>query len=242
MPSHTPSSPEHAVSGVLLMDKPRGWTSFDVVNYVRKTVATYEGKKPKHVKVGHTGTLDPEATGLLVLLIGKNYTRRATELSKVDKTYDVSMTLGVTSSTGDEEGEKTVVSDLQPKEQDIQRVIEQFTGEQLQTPPAYSAVKIDGQRAYKLARSGQTVTIEPRPITIYDIQLAKYRYPEVCFTARVSSGTYIRSLVEDMGHALTTGAYMSGLRRTAVGAFTLEGAITPEVVSAEAIAARLLTL
>lgn len=237
MSSDTPVTEERTVNGYVLLDKPQGWTSFDVVNYVRRAVATYVGKKPKHVKVGHTGTLDPQATGLLVLLVGK-YTKRAPELSKVDKTYDVHMTLGVTSSTGDEEGEKTVVSDTQPDEHDIRAVLTQFIGEQLQTPPAYSAVKIDGQRAYKLARQGKAVQIEPRPITVYDLQLTSYHYPEVRFTARVSSGTYVRSLVEDMGNALHTGAYMSGLRRTAVGSFTLAGAITPDDVSAETIASR----
>src|SRR5580698_1479878 len=98
------------MQGILLVDKPKGWTSFDVVNYVRKIVATAEGKKPKNTKVGHTGTLDPLATGLLVLLIGKDYTRRAEELTKLDKTYQVTMKLGQTSTTGDEEGEKTIVS------------------------------------------------------------------------------------------------------------------------------------
>src|SRR5471030_3382693 len=100
--------------GMLLVDKPAGWTSFDVVNYVRKIVATAEDKKPKHVKVGHTGTLDPFATGLLVLLIGKEYTRRAGELSKLDKTYEVTMRLGETSTSGDPEGEVTPVSDAIP--------------------------------------------------------------------------------------------------------------------------------
>lgn len=237
MSSDTPVTEERTVNGYVLLDKPQDWTSFDVVNYVRRAVATYVGKKPKHVKVGHTGTLDPQATGLLVLLVGK-YTKRAPELSRVDKTYDVHMTLGVTSSTGDEEGEKTVVSDTQPDEQDIRAVLTQFTGEQMQTPPAYSAIKIDGQRAYKLARQGKAVQIEPRPITVYDLQLTSYQYPEVRFTARVSSGTYVRSLVEDMGNALRTGAYMSGLRRTAVGSFTLAGAITPEDINAETIASR----
>lgn len=104
------------MQGILLVNKPSGWTSFDVVNYVRKIVATAEGKKPKNCKVGHTGTLDPLATGLLILLVGKEYTRRAGELSKQDKTYEVTMRLGQTSITGDEEGEKTAVSDIVPSE------------------------------------------------------------------------------------------------------------------------------
>lgn len=241
MSSEPSATPERTVNGILLIDKPLAWTSFDVVNYVRKAVAMYVGKKPKHVKVGHTGTLDPSATGLLVLLVGK-YTKQAPALSKVDKTYEVHMTLGLTSTTGDEEGEKVAVSDIRPARADVARVLAQFTGEQLQTPPAYSAIKVDGQRAYKLAREGKAVRLEARPITVHELRLLDYHYPEVTFTARVSSGTYIRSLVEDMGAALSTGAYMSGLRRTAVGAFSLDDAMPVEAISAEAITGQIRTL
>src|SRR5580704_17050835 len=138
------------MQGVLLVDKPAGWTSFDVVNYVRKIVATAEDKKPKHVKVGHTGTLDPFATGLLVLLIGKEYTRRASELSKLDKTYELTMRLGQTSTTGDPEGEITSVSETVPSLETLQQAVEPFRGPISQVPPAYSAIKVNGQRAYKL--------------------------------------------------------------------------------------------
>jgi len=211
------------VNGILLVDKPRGWTSFDVVNYVRKIVSGVEDKKPKHVKVGHTGTLDPLATGLLVLLLG-DYTKRALELTKLDKTYEVTMKLGANSTTGDEEGEKTKVSDTQPSQTEARKVLKKFTGEVMQTPPAYSAVKVGGQRAYKLARAGKAVEIEPRKVTIHKIELKKYDYPIVEFIAEVSSGTYIRALVEDIGKNLGTGAYMSDLRRTKVGKFDLKDA------------------
>jgi tRNA pseudouridine55 synthase len=203
--------------GLLLLDKPQKWTSFDVVNYVRKIVAAAEGKKPKNTKVGHTGTLDPMATGLLVLLVGKNYTKRATDLSKVDKTYEVTMTLGQTSTTGDGEGELKAVSDFKPDQAAIEQAIQQFTGQVNQVPPAYSAIKVNGQRAYKLARAGVEVELESRPVHIYESVFTSYDYPEVKFTSKVSSGTYIRSLVEDIGQALGTGAYMSALRRTQVG-------------------------
>jgi len=212
------------MQGILLVDKPKGWTSFDVVNYVRKQVATAEGKKPKNVKVGHTGTLDPLATGLLVLLVGKAYTRRAGELSKLDKTYEVVMKLGETSSTGDEEGSKTAISDEQPTRGSIEAALQQFTGELMQTPPAFSAMKIGGQRAYKLAREGKTVELEARPVRIYSNTLTSYDYPYVRFTSEVGSGTYIRSLVEDLGETLGTGAYMSDLRRTRIGNFSIESA------------------
>lgn len=219
------------MEGILLVDKPMGWTSFDVVNYVRKMVASGENKKPKNVKVGHAGTLDPLATGLLILLVGKNYTCRASEFSKLDKTYEVAMKLGETSSTGDEEGEKSPVSSRQPSLPEIKRALASFTGEIMQTPPAFSAMKINGQRAYKLAREGKVVQLEARPVTIHKIELKSYDYPLVEFTASVSSGTYIRSLVEDIGAALATGAYTSALRRTRVGKFDIANAISADSFS-----------
>lgn len=225
------------MQGILLIDKPVGWTSFDVVNYVRRQVATAEGKKPKHVKVGHTGTLDPFATGLLVLLIGKECTRRAGEFSKLDKTYEVTLRLGQTSSTGDPEGEITdympnpvaktgAVPDTTPDLKALQSAVERFRGSITQVPPAYSAIKVNGQRAYKLARAGQEVVLEPRPATIHRLEIVDYGYPEARLITEVSSGTYIRTLVEDIGKALGTGAYTTALRRTAVGHFSLADAGT----------------
>lgn len=215
------------MQGIILVNKPSGWTSFDVVNYVRKMVAHAEGKKPKNCKVGHTGTLDPLATGLLVILVGKEYTRRAAELSKHDKTYEVIMKLGENSTTGDDEGEKTPVSQRIPGENEVMAALQKFTGDIMQTPPIYSAIKINGQKAYDLARKGKEVKLEPRPVTVYEIRNMTYAYPLVYFTCDVSSGTYIRSLVEDVGRELGTGAYMVGLRRTRVGTSTLDSAIDP---------------
>jgi tRNA pseudouridine55 synthase len=234
------------MDGLLLIDKPSGWTSFDVVAKVRnvlrqarsdelgamskKKLMTHDSKlkasSPK-VKVGHTGTLDPLATGLLVLVIG-SYTKRAAEFSKLDKTYEATIKLGLTSTTGDEEGEKTAVSDRQPTEKEVNDVLKSFVGTISQIPPQFSAIKVNGQRAYKLARKGQKVELEPRKVKVYSIQLTDYSYPEVKFTADVSSGTYIRSLVEDIGAKLGTGAYMSALRRTNVGPFNLEDALDIE--------------
>ncbi len=213
------------MQGILLVDKPQGWTSFDVVNYVRKIVASHEGKKPKNCKVGHTGTLDPLATGLLVLLIGKDYTREAVTLSKHDKTYEVTMKLGETSTTGDEEGEKIAVSDTVPSEKAVREALGGLQGEIMQVPPQFSAMKVNGVRAYKLAREGKAVELEARPATIYSNELTGYDYPFVKFTSRVGSGTYIRSLVEDLGQMLGTGAYMSDLRRTTVGDFDIAQAV-----------------
>lgn len=212
------------MDGLLLVDKPTGWTSFDVVAKVRGALKQETGlKKPK---VGHTGTLDPLATGLLVLTLGA-YCKRAQEFTKLDKVYEVTMTLGQTSTTGDDEGEKTLISAYEPTPEEVTDVLAEFTGEIMQTPPVYSAIKINGQRAYKLAREGKPVELEPRKVTIYEITNVSYVYPEVKFTAKVSSGTYIRSLVEDIGERLRTSAYMSGLNRTQVGEFSLENAQPP---------------
>lgn len=207
--------------GILLIDKPAAWSSFDVVAKVRGQLKAKAGKK---IKVGHTGTLDPLATGLMIVVVG-SYCKRASEFSKLDKTYEVTMKLGQTSTTGDEEGEKTEVSNTQPSQEDIENVLTSFVGESMQTPPAFSAIKIDGKRAYKLARSGEEVVIEPRKVKINSIILTKYEYPYVQFTADVGSGTYIRSLVEDIGKKIATGAYMSDLRRTEVGDFMIQDVV-----------------
>ncbi len=213
------------MDGILLVDKPAGWTSFDVVAKIRGIIRSESGQK--RPKVGHTGTLDPLATGLLVLTVG-NYCKRAQEFSKLDKTYQVVMRLGQSSTTGDAEGEITNVAANVPSYQDVFDILQNFIGDIMQKPPAFSAVKINGQRAYKLARQGKAVDIEPRKIKIHSIQLTDYNYPEVKFTATVGSGTYIRSLVEDIGHKLGTGAYMSSLRRTTVGQFDVSDSLSPE--------------
>ena len=227
--------------GYILVNKPKGWTSFDVVAKIRGMVraanrqamatGASDGQPlAKRVKVGHTGTLDPMATGLLVVLVG-NYTKRATELSKLDKTYEVTMKLGQTSTTGDEEGDKTTVSDQQPSSAEVAAALQKFTGHIMQTPPAFSAMKINGKRAYELARAGQEVKLEARPVTIHSSELTSYSYPFVYFTCHVSSGTYIRSLVEDLGRELKTGAYMSDLRRTTIGQFRLDDASTLDTIN-----------
>ena|SRR5665213_1585897 len=220
------------MDGILLVDKPQGWTSFDVVAKVRSLLRASGVNKPK---VGHAGTLDPLATGLLVLLVG-SATKRAAELSKLDKIYEVHMKLGETSTTGDEEGQKTIVSDIKPTIKEVNQALLKFTGEIMQTPPVYSAIKVNGQRAYKLARQGKMVKLEARPVTIYKSDLISYEYPIVEFHSHVSSGTYIRSLASDIGKELDTGAYMTGLRRTQIGQFNITdamtiGQLTPVIIS-----------
>jgi len=213
------------MQGMLLIDKPAGWTSFDVVNYIRKKVAAAEGKKPKQIKVGHAGTLDPFATGLLIVLVGKEYTKKAGAYAKLDKTYEVSMRLGAASSTGDPEGEITLVSGRVPTLEELQSAAQQFTGKITQVPPAYSAVKVNGQRAYKLARAGKEVKIEPRQVTINKLKINEYKYPEVRLTIDVSSGTYIRALVKDVGNYLKIGAYTYSLRRNEIGEYSVNKAL-----------------
>lgn len=229
------------MNGILLIDKPAGWTSFDVVNKVRRLiqVSEFNTTNKKRFPVGHTGTLDPLATGLLVLMLGK-YTKKVPEYTKMDKTYEVTMCLGQTSTTGDEEGEKTAVSDRQPSREEVEQALQRFVGDIMQTPPVYSAIKINGQRAYDLARKGQAPDMQPRPAKIYSIRLTKYEYPLAEFTAEVGSGTYIRSLVEDVGKVLQTGAYMPALRRTKVGSFSLADAAAIDGLTAATIASLLL--
>lgn len=219
-------------NGLLLIDKPQEWTSFDVVNYVRRMVAELEGKKPKNTKVGHTGTLDPQATGLLVLCVG-DFTKKVPELIKQDKTYQVELTLGKTSTTGDSEGEINDVSDLKPTKNKIMECVNSFIGEIEQTPPIFSAIKVNGKRAYELARAGKEVKLEPRTVKINSISDIVYEYPKVSFTADVGSGTYIRSLAEDIGQKLGAGAYMSSLRRTRIGESLIDNAIEPKAVTLE---------
>ncbi len=226
------------MNGILLIDKPQGWTSFDVVNYVRRIVARIEGKKPRNVKVGHTGTLDPLATGLLVLCVGKA-TKQVSTLIKHDKTYEVELTLGFTSTTGDADGELLKKNNVQiPDALSVEQVIQSFIGEIDQVPPAYSAIKVNGKRAYELARAGKPVKLSTRRVQIYDISDLSYVYPYIRFTASVGSGTYIRSLGESIGEKLGCGAYMSALNRTRVGEYVLKSAhavteVTEELLQKE---------
>jgi tRNA pseudouridine55 synthase len=217
------------MNGLLLIDKPKGWTSFDVVAKVRGLARQATGqKKPK---VGHAGTLDPLASGLLIVLVGKDATKKQAEFMKLDKEYQVELKLGQTSTTDDDEGDKTTVSVARPSATDVKAVINNFIGEIQQVPPIFSAIKINGQRAYKQARSGKEITMEPRTVNIYSIDDLEYSYPFIRFTANVSSGTYIRSLARDIGNKLGTGAYMSNLRRTQIGDYNLSDAQNIDKIS-----------
>lgn len=208
--------------GIILIDKPAEMTSFGVVARIRRVLSQTAGKK---VKVGHTGTLDPFATGLMILVIGKEC-KKAGDYSKLDKVYEATFRLGQTSTTGDPEGELTDISDAQPTRTHIEEALAKFRGEIKQRPPIFSAIKIDGKRAYKLARDGHEVEIPERDVMIYSLELVDYRYPNVKVRTHVSSGTYIRSLCVDIGTELGTGAYCTQLRRTAINKWSLTEAQT----------------
>ena len=200
--------------GVLLYAKPAGVTSHDVVALVRRELRERTGEKQK---VGHAGTLDPFATGLLILLIGRA-TRSQSSFMGLPKTYRAVARLGWTSTTGDPEGELTETGR-------IPAALEIPVGEQLQRPPAYSAVKVGGERLYKKARRGELVEAEPRPITVYRSELVAHEGDLATFELECSSGTYVRQLVADLGDA-----YCAALERTAIGPFRLEHADSETIV------------
>ena len=210
---------------VLLIDKPAGITSFGVVARVRRVLSQQLGKK---AKVGHTGTLDPFATGLMIIVTGKEC-RNAGNYSKLDKEYEATITLGLTSTTGDPEGELTQISSDVPSLDAIQAALKQFTGEITQRPPIYSAIKINGRRAYDLARKGEVFEMPERQVTVFNLELLDYTYPEINIRVHVSSGTYIRTLAQDIGTVLETGSYCSQLRRTKVAQWSVIDATPVEV-------------
>ncbi|MFC2702764.1 MAG: tRNA pseudouridine(55) synthase TruB [Candidatus Nanosyncoccus sp.] len=208
---------------IILIDKPAGLSSFGVVARVRRRLSEQAGKK---VKVGHTGTLDPFATGLLILLSNKA-TKMSSQFLKLDKWYEATICLGKTSTTGDPEGEITKQYPKRiPTLEEIETVVTSFIGQITQTVPAFSAVKINGRRAYQLARRGESVVMPTRQVEIYSLEVLSYNYPNLVIRTHVSSGTYVRTLGEDIGKALGTGAYLTSLRRTQIGSYEVSNAIT----------------
>ena len=205
---------------VLLIDKPLDWTSFDVVRKIRNTI--------RIKKVGHAGTLDPLATGLLIICTGK-FTKRINEFMSQEKEYIGSITLGAATPTYDLESEP---ANFKPFDHLTSEIIRQatsaFAGEILQVPPAHSAIKQKGKPVYLLARKGKEVNLEPRKITIKEFTITGIQLPVVHFKVVCSTGTYIRSLANDFGEALGCGGYLSGLRRTRIGEFSVEEAVSVE--------------
>jgi tRNA pseudouridine55 synthase len=207
------------LNGLLLVNKPIGITSFDVIRALRRQT----GVK----KIGHAGTLDPLATGLMLMLFGTTC-KQAMSLTKLDKRYLGEVTLGATSTTGDSEGEKTPISDRKPSLTEVTAAILKFRGEIIQTPSIYSAIKVNGQEAYKYARAGRDVELPTRQVTVYELELVAYEYPIIKLNAKVSSGTYIRSLATDIGETLGVGGFLSTLIRTEVGEYSLSDAVELE--------------
>ncbi len=215
------------MDGILIINKPKGYTSHDIVNIVKKTLNTS--------KVGHAGTLDPNATGVLPILVGK-----ATKISKYliehDKTYIAELALGEKSSTGDTEGEiiKKKEVPLLDEEQ-IRQVLKSFEGKQMQTPPIYSSIKINGKKAYEYARKGETIQLEPRPIEIMKISFIKFENNVLKYEVQCSKGTYIRVLCEDIAERLGTVGLMKNLCRTRVNEFDIEDSCKIEQIAKEKI-------
>ena len=207
---------------LLLVDKPQGWTSFDVVNKIRYKLK--HGLKVKKIKVGHAGTLDPMATGLLVVCTGK-HTKKLSTYQGLEKEYTGTLRLGATTPSYDAESEVEEhfpTSHITPAL--LEKARQAFLGDIEQVPPMFSAIKVDGQPLYKKARKGVVVEVEPRQVQIHEFELTQVDLPDVSFRVRCSKGTYIRSLAHDFGKALDSGAYLTALRRTRVGPFHTDDA------------------
>lgn len=208
---------KNVVSGVLVVDKPTGMTSHDVVQVVRRGTGIR--------RVGHTGTLDPRASGVLVILLGPAV-RMSEFVSASDKRYQATIRVGSSTDTYDSEGTITNhTSGIDVSEEQFNEILQQFTGEIEQVPPPYSAVKVKGRKAYEMARRGEEVELKPRIINVYSLEVLEWDPPECVIDVYCSSGTYVRSLANDIGKALGTGAYLVGLRRTKSGRFTLRDAV-----------------
>lgn len=211
---------------VLLFNKPLYWTSFDLVAKVRNIIRNRY--KIKKIKVGHAGTLDPLASGLMIICTGK-FTRKISSMQDHDKEYVATLHLGATTPSFDLETEIDSTFDVSGiTREKVVSALDQFKGEQQQVPPTFSAKNIDGKRAYEYARRGVEMEMKPNTVFFHYIELVDYQLPEVVVRVRCSKGTYIRSFARDLGEKLGCGAYLSGLSRTAIGEYRLEKALTIE--------------
>lgn len=207
---------KNAISGVLVVDKPVGLTSHDVVQIVRKGTGIR--------RAGHTGTLDPRASGVLVILVGPAV-RLSEYVSASDKRYQAVVSLGATTDTYDADGRVMTQNQVNITEEQFENALNQFVGQIEQVPPPYSAVKVKGRKAYEMAREGEEVELQPRTIEVYSLELLEWAPPEAVIDVYCSSGTYVRSLAHDLGEVLGAGAHLVGLRRTKNGRFTLRDAV-----------------
>ncbi|MGB0977748.1 MAG: tRNA pseudouridine(55) synthase TruB [Croceimicrobium sp.] len=209
---------------LLLIDKPLTWTSFDVVNKIRYTLKRHYGFKK--LKVGHAGTLDPLATGLLLIAVGRK-TKSINELMGLDKCYSGTISLGATTPSYDLETEPDEHFSLENFDRNsIAESIETFTGIIKQVPPVFSAIKKDGKRAYELAREGEKPELKAREVKIHDFKIEDSAFPDLHFEVSCSKGTYIRSLAHDFGKALNNGAHLSALRRESIGPYSINDALS----------------
>jgi len=207
---------------LLLVDKPLDWTSFDVVNKIRYKIKHRLGVKK--IKVGHSGTLDPMATGLLLICTGK-FTKKLHEFQGLGKEYTGTITLGGTTPSYDKETPIDATFPIDHIDQElIEQARQQFTGDIEQIPPMFSAIKVDGQPLYKKARKGITIEVKPRPITIHRFDFEDIKIPDLSFIVSCTKGTYIRSLAYDFGKAVRSGGYLTSLRRTKIGDYNIEDA------------------
>lgn len=232
-----PKTPE----GLLVIDKPRGPTSMSVCRVVKACLR--KGGAPKSTKVGHGGTLDPLATGVVVVLVGRAATRLCDRIMAGEKRYTAEIDLAHRSTTDDLEGQLTEIHLLRaPSLEEVRAACARFVGEIDQIPPAHSAVWVEGERAYHLARAGKDPALKPRPVTIHSIDILDYAFPRLTLDIRCGKGTYIRSLARDIGLALGAGGMLTALRRTAVGEFTLDRAIPLDAVPSPLLQEHLLPL
>jgi len=215
------------MDGVLVINKPKGYSSHDIVNIVKRECNKIS---PEKIKVGHAGTLDPNATGVLPILIGKG-TKISKYLIEHNKTYIAELVLGKKTTTADIEGEIIEEKEIPLLNlEDVQKIFKSFLGKQKQTPPVYSAIKVNGKKAYEYARSGKEIEIEERDIEIYDIRLISFNKNKMLFEVNCSKGTYIRTLCEDIAEKMGTVGYMSNLNRTKVNEFNIENVIELEQI------------
>jgi tRNA pseudouridine55 synthase len=233
------------MEGILNVDKPPGVSSARVVARVKRLL-------PRGTKIGHAGTLDPFATGVLLLLVGKA-TKACERLMDLPKQYETVIRLGATTETDDPEtpaipwapvrqaqGRPAGGSELITPNQDaIESALKAFTGQIMQRPPAYSALKVGGRRAYDLARAGHDVALQPRPVNVYRIELLDYTWPLLRLRIDCGRGTYIRAIARDLGVALDVGGHLAELRRTGIGKFRIQDAVPPEVLETEGVASHL---
>ncbi len=218
---------------ILLIDKPLGWTSFDVVNSLRYFIC--KTNNIKKLKVGHAGTLDPMATGLLIICTGK-MTKQIDRFQGLDKVYVGQMSLGATTPSYDKETEPDRQFDIAHLDINMLKAKSRLLlGEIDQIPPLYSAIKVNGERAYKLARKKEDVKLKPRKVTIYQFDILNYNPPNAEFYVKCSKGTYIRSLIRDFGESLNNGAYLTALKRTQIGEYSLSDARSPESFKEEVL-------